>query len=190
MNLSCSGGGLPESGCLFFKVAGNTSTVASKKPAPLLVVDYLMNLYFTAKFNCTVPGILHDCSITTMDKIPETSSIVTAMVTTTVTTSNHMPTNIHTTHTSLGIPLLASLIGDAVIAVILAVSITIMCVVIRVKIGRNDQPNTPSSTVTASTNTSPQEKSLGTSSVVSVHAGMNGQNSCIRSQRDLCSHDS
>ena len=26
MNLSCSGGGLPESGCLF-KVAGNTSTV-------------------------------------------------------------------------------------------------------------------------------------------------------------------
>ena len=27
MNLSCSGGGLPESGCLFFKVAGNTSTV-------------------------------------------------------------------------------------------------------------------------------------------------------------------
>ena len=31
MNLSCSGGGLPESGCLFFKVAGNTSTVAGKK---------------------------------------------------------------------------------------------------------------------------------------------------------------
>ena len=27
MNLSCSGGGLPESGCLFFKVAGNTSTM-------------------------------------------------------------------------------------------------------------------------------------------------------------------
>jgi hypothetical protein len=27
MNLSCSGGGLPESGCLFFKVGGNTSTV-------------------------------------------------------------------------------------------------------------------------------------------------------------------
>ena len=27
MNLSCSCGGLPESGCLFFKVAGNTSTV-------------------------------------------------------------------------------------------------------------------------------------------------------------------
>ena len=27
MNLSCSGGGLPESGCLFFKVAGNTSTI-------------------------------------------------------------------------------------------------------------------------------------------------------------------
>ena len=24
MNLSCSGGGLPESGCLFFKVIGNT----------------------------------------------------------------------------------------------------------------------------------------------------------------------
>ena len=38
MNLSCSGGGLPESGCLFFKLAGNTSTVAGKKPALLPVV--------------------------------------------------------------------------------------------------------------------------------------------------------
>jgi hypothetical protein len=27
VNLSCSGGGLPESGCLLFKVGGNTSTV-------------------------------------------------------------------------------------------------------------------------------------------------------------------
>ena len=26
MNLSCSGGGLPESGCLFFKVQGKTNT--------------------------------------------------------------------------------------------------------------------------------------------------------------------
>ena len=26
MNLSCSGGGLPESGCLFFKVQGTTNT--------------------------------------------------------------------------------------------------------------------------------------------------------------------
>ena len=25
MNLSCSGGGLPESGCLFFKVGGTTN---------------------------------------------------------------------------------------------------------------------------------------------------------------------
>ena len=30
MNLSCSGGGLPESGCLFFKVAGSTSTVEGR----------------------------------------------------------------------------------------------------------------------------------------------------------------
>ena len=27
MKISCSGGGLPESGCLFFEVAGNTSTM-------------------------------------------------------------------------------------------------------------------------------------------------------------------
>ena len=26
MNLSCSGGGLPEGGCLFFKVIGTTNT--------------------------------------------------------------------------------------------------------------------------------------------------------------------
>ena len=32
MNISCSGGGLPESGCLFFKVEGDTSTVIGKKP--------------------------------------------------------------------------------------------------------------------------------------------------------------
>ena len=32
MNLSCSDGGLPESGCLFFKVAGSTSTIEGKKP--------------------------------------------------------------------------------------------------------------------------------------------------------------
>ena len=38
MNLSCSGGELPESGCLFFKVAGNTSTAEGKKPALLPVV--------------------------------------------------------------------------------------------------------------------------------------------------------
>ena len=32
MNLSCSSDGLPESGCLFFKLAGNTSTIEGKKP--------------------------------------------------------------------------------------------------------------------------------------------------------------
>ena len=30
MNLSCSGGGLPESGCLFFKVGGPTCVTNGK----------------------------------------------------------------------------------------------------------------------------------------------------------------
>ena len=31
MNLSCSGGGLPESGCLFFKVGRKTNTTKGEK---------------------------------------------------------------------------------------------------------------------------------------------------------------
>ena len=127
------------------------------------------------KFNCTVPGTLHDfakeCNITAMVKTPgaETTSIVTALVTTTITSSsesihiatNHPPT---CTYTAVSIPLLASLIGDAIIAVILAISIIIIvCVIIRFKVGRNGQTTccTPSSSVTASINTTPQAKSLG-----------------------------
>ena len=30
MNLSCSGGGLPKSGCLFFKVAGISNVINGK----------------------------------------------------------------------------------------------------------------------------------------------------------------
>jgi hypothetical protein len=60
------------------------------------------------------------------------------------------------------IPLLASVISDAIIAVILITSIIIVCVVIKFKVGRNGQPNTPSSTVIASMNTRSQEKTSGT----------------------------
>ena len=99
-------------------------------------------------FNCSVPGTLYDiieeCNITTMVKTPsETTSVVTVVVPTTVTsTSVHIPTNSPPTHTSFGIPLLASLISDVVMAVILVISITIICVIIRFKVGRNGQPNT------------------------------------------------
>ena len=34
MNLSCSGGGLPESGCLFFKVGGRTNLTKGKPFLP------------------------------------------------------------------------------------------------------------------------------------------------------------
>ena len=34
MNLSCTGGGLPESGCLFFKVGGNTNLTKGKSFLP------------------------------------------------------------------------------------------------------------------------------------------------------------
>ena len=131
------------------------------------IAQYSLNLCFTAKFNCTVPGTLYDfieeCNITTMVKTPaETASVV---VPTTITSiSVHTPTNVPPTYTSFGtiilIPLLTSLIGDVVIAVILAISITIICVLIRFKVGRSDQPiaNTPSSTVT---NTRPQAKLPG-----------------------------
>jgi hypothetical protein len=152
MNLSCSGRGLLQSGCLFFKVGGPTVYVTNGIGIPSFNFHSLLNLCFTAKFNRTVPGTLYDfiekCNITT---IPENTS---AMVVTSV--SKHIPTNIPPTYTSFGIPLLAYII---VIAVILIVSVTIICVVIRFKTGRNGQPNTPSSTVTASINTRPQEKS-------------------------------
>ena len=62
MNLSCSDRGPPESGCLFFKVAGNTSTVVGKKLClHSNKVDLCVNV-FSDKFNDTVPGILHDQS--------------------------------------------------------------------------------------------------------------------------------
>ena len=173
MNLSCSGGGLPESGCLFFKVAGSTLSSGNVINGRhiLQFFSIVLNLYFTAKFNCTVLGTLYDfieeCNIIISDEMPtETTSIVTAMVTTTVTSiSNYMSTNILTTHTSFGIPLLVSVIGDLVIAVILAVSIFIICVIVRFKVGSlrkfNSQQNNSSSTATASSNTIPQEMTPG-----------------------------
>ena len=139
------------------------------------MIVYSLNACFTAKFNCTVPGTLHDfteeCNITAMVKTPgaETTSIVTAMVTTTITSTSesiHIATN-HApicTYTAVSVPLLASFIGDAIIVVILAISIIIIvCVIIRFKVGRNGQTTccTPSSSVTASINTAPQAKSLG-----------------------------
>ena len=130
----------------------------------LLSYTLLFHDYFTAKFNCAVPGTLYnfieECNITTMVKIPtETTSVVTVVVPTTViSTSVNTPTNSPPTHTSFGIPLLVSLIGDVTITIILAVSIMIICVIIRFKVGRNGQPNTPSSTVT---NTRPQAKIPG-----------------------------
>ena len=103
------------------------------------------NLYFTAKFNCTVPGTLYDfieeCTITTTTETPP-------------------PTNI-TIRTSFGIILLASVISGVAIAIIILT--VIMCIVIKFKVlGRNSQQNTPSSTVkTESINIIPQEKSPG-----------------------------
>ena len=62
MNISCSGA---ESGCLFFKVAGNTSTVVGKKLClnvhlPLVLI--LCTIIFSDKFNSTVLGTPHDQS--------------------------------------------------------------------------------------------------------------------------------
>ena len=144
MNLSCSGGGLTERGCLFFKVSvtgerdqkfGNvTNGKSSLKYSTVFGhqwILYSLNLHLTAKFNCTVPGTLHDfaedCNIIAMVKTPgaETTSIVTAMVTTAITITSesiHIATNHSTTYTAISIPLLVSLIGDAIIAVILAIS--------------------------------------------------------------------
>ena len=91
------------------------------------------------------------------------------MVTTTITSTSasvHQPTNspIDTAALKFGntllIPLLASIIGDVVIAVILTISIMIICVIIRFKKGRNGQPNTLSSTMTATAR--PQAKNQGT----------------------------
>ena len=96
----------------------------------------------------------------------ETTSIVTAMVTTAITITSksiHIATNHPPTYTAISIPLLVSLIGDAIIAVILAISVIIICLIIRFKVGRNGQTThcTPSSSVTASINTRPQDESLG-----------------------------
>ena len=61
---------------------------------------------------------------------------------------------------TLLIPLVASIVGDVVIAVIFTISIMIICVIIRFKKGRNGQPNTLSSTMTATARQ--QEKNQGT----------------------------
>lgn len=64
MNLTCSGGSLPKRGCLFFKVVGKTN-VTERKNAKCLVIREVCLLYeciYAAKFNCTVPGTLHEYS--------------------------------------------------------------------------------------------------------------------------------
>ena len=104
MNLSCSGGGLPESGCLFFKVTAmgqnqqNSGYVTNGRNTLKFFSLYITGLFslilhFTAKFNCTVSGTRYDfieeCNnITTgitADTIPEmtTASVVSTLYTTT-----------------------------------------------------------------------------------------------------------
>ena len=41
MNLSCSGGGLPESGCLFFKIRGTTNTTEGNPEKLIKYVNHL-----------------------------------------------------------------------------------------------------------------------------------------------------
>ena len=58
MSLSCSGEGLPQNGCLFFKVIGQTNITESN--LKLIHLNYcllFLRVYLpAAKFNCSVPG--------------------------------------------------------------------------------------------------------------------------------------
>ena len=156
MNLSYSGGGLPESGCLFFKVVGKSYVTNGKNMRILLSCIYRSFYCITAKFNCTVPGTLYDfteeCSIATVTMVTtpnEITSTVTAVITTVAAltrASFHRPINssmstaVDST-TVILISVMASVIGD--IAVILTICLLIVCVVIRFKKG---QLNTLSTT--------------------------------------------
>ena len=146
MSLSCSGGGLPESGCLFFKVFGRSNVTNGKRFSVLqLSLDFIaMATMHAAKFNCTVPGTLYDftteCYINKhMTKaLTETTEIVTVMLISTVipiSSAVKVPATKSPPDTVLVntlLPIMASVIGD--VAVILTVSM-IVCVIVRIKKG-------------------------------------------------------
>ena len=68
VNLSCSVEGLPENGCLFFRVFGQTNVTNGKNKINF-IPQINAESFFTAKFNCTVPGTRYKftkCNITTV----------------------------------------------------------------------------------------------------------------------------
>ena len=70
MNLSCSGGELPESGCVFFKLRGMTNLTYGNSYACSIacsVLKSIINFILSAKFNSTVKGSLNSLNTSEQD---------------------------------------------------------------------------------------------------------------------------
>ena len=108
MNLSCFGGGLPESGCLFFKGRewrGQESAYVISGDNEINFVSYFYNhiiiySYYTAKFNCTVPGTLNnfsqECNVSSTPSAITAESTVSTSITSTADDKSTMASDADT----------------------------------------------------------------------------------------------
>ena len=142
MNLSCSDRGPPESGCLFFKVAGNTSTVVGKK---LCLhgnkVDLCVNV-FSDKFNDAVPGTLHDQSDNDTNISSDHPLSTEINITTFVSVSTTVESTTKDSVFAIGGALFYTVIGVGGAIITLIFGFMIVCVLIGLSVQRKRKTRT------------------------------------------------
>ena len=136
MNLSCSGGGLPESGCLFFKVIGITNLTERKKNHSCSytlrpILTYYAYVHFfnidIAKFNCSVPGTLLNYSTECPNKESnDTNTLIEVNAT-------NIPGSMF--NINIGSPLVTALMGagGAMIIIVPTFCVVLVCVYVKRK---------------------------------------------------------
>ena len=131
MNLSCSGGGLPESGCLFFKVQGITNTTEGDPESINTGHCNSCTSHLIDKFNDTVPGTLVHTQPEANSTEPNYGSpaLTETNGTTTVSVSTMVEPTRNVSIFEVGSTLFYAVIGGGI--VVLAFSFIIVCVLIR-----------------------------------------------------------
>ena len=137
MNLSCSGGELSESGCLFFKVIGITNLIERKKnyscsytPRPILTYYVPFFNIDVAKFNCSVPGTLLNYSTECPNKesnfLDDTNTLIEVNAT-------NIPGS--TFNINIGSPLVTALmgVGGSMIIIVPTFCVVLVCVYVKRK---------------------------------------------------------
>ena len=138
MNLSCSGGGLPESGCLFFKVAGSANVTNGRIGSfNFSITCHVSDLSSLLQQSSTVLCQAHLLTLTyiTTDTVP--TPITSVLFSTPKLNVELEPSNV-----MIPIVIPSVLMGGVVT---LTISITIVCIAIRFQNRRERQLQTGSS---------------------------------------------